>query len=176
MLNHHFNIFYALSLASLTLYSSVHADTSTAYKGDNNMIAITSVMRPRQRSATEMPNNAWSVDVSHSGDFCYRQNSHINLWRSNAEQMDKLQLHGIDGTKISLRWPIDQHELVWPQAKLPLQSDSAYTLRLSKTSEVERQITMHQIPDDLVIGSQELNTWMSQNGCHLQAAVLAKQP
>ena len=61
------------------------------------------------------------------------------------------------------------------EAKLPLQSDNAYTLRLTKTSEVERQITMHQIPSSLALGSHELNAWMNQNGCHLQAAVLAKK-
>jgi hypothetical protein len=173
MLNLH--MITVFSFAAIISQSNLAvADAGAAYSSDNNTITISSSMRPRTRSAAEIPNDAWSVDVSRSGDFCYQDRSNISLWRSNAEQMDKLQVSDGKGAQISLRWPSEQHELSWPQAKLPIESNSAYTLRLSKTSEVERQITMHQIPANLAPESEAFLAWMNQQGCHLQVAVLQK--
>ncbi len=174
MLNPNLSAVCVLGLATFISSSQTMADSGASYQGDDNTVAVVSAVRPRKRSSNEMPNDAWSVDVSRSSDFCYQENSHISLWRANAEQMDKLQLRDIKGTQISLRWPSEQHDLTWPQAKLPLLSDNAYSLRLTKTSDVERQITMHKIPNDLSVGSAKFVAWMNEKGCHLQAAMLQK--
>ncbi len=114
-------------------------------------------------NAMATPLDAWSVDVSASGEGCIRQGT-ATLWRHDASTNTEVTIRPL-GTirKAKVIWSAGRETLVLNGASFT--DGGNYVIEFD---DARAQITMHVMPAHLT-GSVERAAWMAEIGCRAQA-------
>lgn len=128
-------------------------------------------VRPRQRSASDLPPSVWAVDIERGSNFCYRHADELKLWRKDADNAVLLGVKNFSDTQqVRLRWPATQSLLDWPAQRLPLVDRGTYVFTF-QGSGTATAINFYQQPEHLQ-SQAEVEQWMQQQGCTNQLSIL----
>ncbi len=133
-----------------------------------NLAQTIASLTPRQRTASTQQAGLWMIDADQPGVTCFPPQQPLSLWRNNVSQPEQLRLQAQQtGENISLIWPRNAVTLDWPVEALPLSAGGSFLLMSQQRTTL---INLQPMPADLP--ATELHTWMAQQGCQRQLAVL----
>lgn len=130
-------------------------------------------VRPRRRGEeetnTSTPPSVWALDVTQSGDFCYRTLDKVMLWRPDASEAAQLSIKeaATQEELVNVPFRSDRNEKTWPDRIINQPGEYQMTLGNGEPT----TITLHQIP---TYEADEV-TWMRYQGCTQQAERLQQE-
>jgi hypothetical protein len=123
-------------------------------------------VRPRRRGEEETngTHSVWALNVTQSGDFCYRTLDKVTLWRPDASESAQLSIKEANSQQELVAVPFRRkvNEQPWPYQIID--QAGTYQMRLSDGESVI--ITLKAIPSY----ETDETAWMQNNGCTQQAA------